>query len=284
MNAASPNRMSTSNPEDVVLRAENVSVFYGKVAAIEGVSLDIYKHQITGFIGASGCGKSTLLRCFNRLNELIPGTRVTGRIHLGDRDLHRLNPVAVRRRIGMVFQRPNPFPKSVYDNIAVGLRVNGYQGDIDERVEKSLRQVGLWHEVKNTLKKNALNLSGGQQQRLCIARAIALSPEAILMDEPCSALDPISSNRIDELLQELKQYYTIVIVTHNLKQAARVTDRIAFFDVETSPTGNLVGNLVECASTLDIFTQPQHQATRDYVSSDSYAKSSSRQKYNPNAL
>ncbi len=267
-----------------MLRAENVSVFYGKVAAIEGVSLDIYKHQITGFIGASGCGKSTLLRCFNRLNELIPGTRVTGRIHLGDRDLHRLNPVAVRRRIGMVFQRPNPFPKSVYDNIAVGLRVNGYQGDIDERVEKSLRQVGLWHEVKNTLKKNALNLSGGQQQRLCIARAIALSPEAILMDEPCSALDPISSNRIDELLQELKQYYTIVIVTHNLKQAARVTDRIAFFDVETSPTGNLVGNLVECASTLDIFTQPQHQATRDYVSSDSYAKSSSRQKYNPNAL
>ncbi len=284
-------RPASTSPE-VIFRAENICVAYEDIPVLENITLDIYKHQITGFIGPSGCGKSTLLRCFNRLNELVRGAKTTGTVSLYDRDINSFHPVEVRRRIGMVFQRPNPFPKSVYDNIAVGLRVNGYRGDIDERVETALRQVGLWNEVKQNLKKNAWDLSGGQQQRLCIARAIALQPEAILMDEPCASLDPISSARIDELLCEMKQHYTIIIVTHNLKQAARITDRIAFFNVEAwesddrletlsslthknVPLGYRVGRLIEYAPTVEIFTRPQHQVTLDYLSPGTHQHSSS---------
>ena len=280
------------SPGEVILRAENIGVAYEEIPVLANITLDIYKHQITGFIGPSGCGKSTLLRCFNRLNELIRSAKTTGTVSLYDRDIHSFHPVEIRRRIGMVFQRPNPFPKSVYDNIAVGLRVNGYRGDIDERVENALRQVGLWNEVKHNLKKNAWDLSGGQQQRLCIARALSLQPEAILMDEPCASLDPISSARIDELLCEMKQHYTIIIVTHNLKQAARITDRIAFFNVETWDSddgseplsngvqknalwGDRVGRLVEYAPTVELFTRPQHQVTLDYLSPGSHQHSSS---------
>ncbi|WP_071516349.1 ATP-binding cassette domain-containing protein [Geitlerinema sp. PCC 9228] len=253
-----------NGPQEVILRTEDVSVAYDGTPAIANVTLGIFKNQITGFIGPSGCGKSTLLRCFNRLNDAITRAEVTGKIFLHEREISRINPVEVRRRIGMVFQRPNPFPKSVYENIALGLRVNGYRGEIDERVEHALRQVGLWEEVKNDLRKNALHLSGGQQQRLCIARAIALNPEILLMDEPCSALDPISSSRIDYLLEEMKQQYTIVIVTHNLKQAARVTDMVAFFNVDTTDSQR-VGRLVEYAPTTVIFRQPNVQATWEYV-------------------
>lgn len=250
--------------KEAILRTENVSVFYDGMPAIANVTFDIFKNQITGFIGPSGCGKSTLLRCFNRLNDTITRAEVTGNIFLHEREISHINPVEVRRRIGMVFQRPNPFPKSVYENIAVGLRVNGYRGDVDERIEYALRQVGLWEEVKNDLRKNALYLSGGQQQRLCIARAISLNPEILLMDEPCSALDPISSSRIDNLLEEMKQQYTIVMVTHNLKQAARVTDMVAFFNVETTDDQR-VGRLVEYAPTTVLFRQPHAQATWEYV-------------------
>jgi phosphate transport system ATP-binding protein len=253
-----------SMPKEVILRTENLSVFYDRVPAIANVTLNIFKHQITGFIGPSGCGKSTLIRCFNRLNDTITRAEVTGQVFLQERNLFQINPVEVRRRIGMVFQRPNPFPKSIYENIALGLRVNGYRGDIDERVEYALRQVGLWEEVKNNLRKNALHLSGGQQQRLCIARAISLNPEILLMDEPCSALDPVSSSRIDNLLEEMKQHYTIVIVTHNLKQAARITDMVAFFNVETTDNQR-VGRLVEYEPTTVLFRQPNAQATWEYV-------------------
>ncbi|MGC9504852.1 phosphate ABC transporter ATP-binding protein [Baaleninema sp.] len=286
-----PSRSALGEGLDPLLRVENLSVFYRGVPALQEVNLTVYRHQVTGAIGPSGCGKSTFLRCLNRLNEEIDGTTVTGRVWLGDRDLSKLHPVEVRRRIGMVFQRPNPFPMSIYDNVAVPLRANGYRGDLDERVEASLQQVGLWEEVKGDLKKNAWELSGGQQQRLCIARAIALDPEVILMDEPCASLDPISSNHIDDLLCQMKQRYTIVIVTHNLKQAARVTDWIAFFNVEhylpeTSDrprrrwfpgsrpavpvvATQRVGTLVEYAPTLEMFTRPHHQSARDYLSAGS---------------
>ncbi|MBP0000878.1 MAG: phosphate ABC transporter ATP-binding protein [Cyanobacteria bacterium SID2] len=278
-----------------LLQVENLSVFYQGVPALVDVNLTLNRHQVTGLIGPSGCGKSTFLRCLNRLNDEIDGATVTGRLQLGDRDLSALHPVEVRRRVGMVFQRPNPFPKSIYDNIAVGLHVNGYRGDLDERVETSLRQVGLWEEVKHDLKRHAWDLSGGQQQRLCIARAIALDPELILMDEPCASLDPISSNRIDELLCQMKERYTIVIVTHNLKQAARVTDSIAFFNVETrhsklsrsvQPSGWFglrspmpvperetiyrVGRLVEYAPTLELFTRPSHRSAQEYLSAGTH--------------
>ena len=253
---------------DIALRAENISVYYGSTLAVKDVFLDIPKNQVVAFIGPSGCGKSTVLRCFNRMNDLIPGAKVDGRITFHGQDIHdrRIDPVELRRRIGMVFQKPNPFPKSIYDNIAFGARINGYQGDMDELVERSLKGAALWDEVKDKLKESGLSLSGGQQQRLCIARAIAIEPEVILMDEPCSALDPISTLKIEELMQQLKQRYTIVIVTHNMQQASRVSDRTAFFNAAPTEQGGKIGYLVEYDNTQLIFSQPKQEYTRDYVS------------------
>ena len=253
---------------EAVLSARKVSVYYGSTLAVSDVSLDIPKNRIVAFIGPSGCGKSTILRCFNRMNDLIQGARVEGQITFLGADLYdkRVDPVEIRRRIGMVFQKPNPFPKSIYDNIAFGARINGYQGDMDELVERSLRQAAIWDEVKDKLRESGLALSGGQQQRLCIARAIAIEPEVILMDEPCSALDPISTLRVEELLQELKERYTIVIVTHNMQQASRVSDMTAFFNAEATDQGGKQGYLVEYDQTVNIFQTPAQKATREYVS------------------
>ncbi|HBB34450.1 MAG TPA: phosphate ABC transporter ATP-binding protein, partial [Cyanobacteria bacterium UBA9273] len=220
--------------------------------------------------GPSGCGKSTLLRCFNRLNDLIPGARVEGRISFKGQNLYDKkfdkNIEEVRRRIGMVFQKPNPFPKSIYENIAFGARINGYQGNMDELVERSIQQAALWDEVKDKLKQSGLSLSGGQQQRLCIARALAIQPEVLLMDEPCSALDPISTLKIEDLMHQLKEQYTIVIVTHNMQQATRVADMTAFFNAKATEKGGKQGYLVEFDETEQIFQNPQQEATRDYVS------------------
>jgi phosphate transport system ATP-binding protein len=259
---------STLSSTDFALRTENLNVYYGSVLAVRNVFLDIPKNQVTAFIGPSGCGKSTVLRCFNRMNDLIPGARVEGNVLFHGKNLYdkRVDPVVVRRRIGMVFQKPNPFPKSIYDNIAYGARINGYTGDISELVETSLKRAALWDEVKDKLKESGLSLSGGQQQRLCIARAIAIEPEVILMDEPCSALDPISTLRVEELMQELKALYTIVIVTHNMQQASRVSDKTAFFNAEATDKGGKQGYLVEYDDTATIFTNPREIYTRDYVS------------------
>jgi phosphate transport system ATP-binding protein len=233
------------------------------------VSLEIGGNEITAFIGPSGCGKSTLIRCLNRMNDLIPGARVEGKITYHGQDLYGddVDPVEVRRRIGMVFQKPNPFPKSIYDNVAFGPRVIGMRPQsMDELVERSLRAAALWDEVKDKLRQSALSLSGGQQQRLCIARAIAVAPDVILMDEPCSALDPVSTGRIEDLMEQLKRDYTIVIVTHNMQQAARISDRTAFFTVEAAEGGgDRTGLLVEDDRTDSIFTQPADQRTEDYV-------------------
>jgi phosphate transport system ATP-binding protein len=254
---------------ETVFRLENVHVSYGKFLALRGVTLEIAGNEITAFIGPSGCGKSTLIRCLNRMNDLIPGARVEGRIEYRDQDLYGedVDPVEVRRRIGMVFQKPNPFPKSIYENVAFGPRVIGMQpASMDELVERSLRGAALWDEVKDKLRQNALALSGGQQQRLCIARAIAVAPDVILMDEPCSALDPVSTGRIEELMEQLKHDYTIVIVTHNMQQAARVSDRTAFFTAEAAEgSGDRTGLLVEYDRTDAIFTQPADKRTEDYV-------------------
>ncbi|MEB3357651.1 MAG: phosphate ABC transporter ATP-binding protein [Synechococcales bacterium] len=251
-------------PDPVLLRFDKVSVFYHGIPAIKDISLSIYRHQITSFIGPSGSGKSSLLRCCNRLNDLIPHATVTGHLYLEGSNINSLSDVALRRRVGMVFQRPNPFPKSIYDNIVMGLRVNGFRGNVDERVEQSLQQVGLWHEVKDNLRRSALHLSLGQQQRLCIARAIALGSRVLLMDEPCAALDPISAERINQLLKAMKHEYTIIIVTHNLKQAAMVSDRVAFFNVK-SQGGQRAGHLVEEGAVPGIFMQPRYDATRNYL-------------------
>lgn len=252
---------------DVVLQAENVSVFYGSFLALRDVHLEIPQNKITALIGPSGCGKSTLLRCFNRMNDLVKGARIEGKISYRGIDLYRptIDAVDVRRQIGMVFQKPNPFPKSIYENVAYGVRVNGYQGDVDEQVEKSLRDAALWNEVKDKLKDNALSLSGGQQQRLCIARALAIEPEILLMDEPCSALDPISTMRIEELIKELKQQYTLVIVTHNMQQASRVSQMTAFFNTTLSEEGDRSGYLAEYGTTEKIFTDPTQETTQDYI-------------------
>jgi phosphate transport system ATP-binding protein len=254
---------------EAVFRLDDVHVHYGRFLALRGVTLEINKQEITAFIGPSGCGKSTLIRCLNRMNDLIPGARVEGKIEYHDQDLYGdgVDPVEVRRRIGMVFQKPNPFPKSIYDNVAFGPKVIGLQpGNMDDLVERSLRGAALWDEVKDKLKQNALALSGGQQQRLCIARAIAVSPDVILMDEPCSALDPVSTGRIEDLMEELKRDYTIVIVTHNMQQAARVSDRTAFFTAEAAEgTGDRTGLLVEFDRTDAIFTSPADKRTEDYV-------------------
>lgn len=257
-----------ANQTETVLRAENLDIYYGKFLAVKGVNLDIPKNRVTAFIGPSGCGKSTLLRCFNRLNDLINGFHVEGKVYYYDQDLYAPNvdPIEVRRRIGMVFQKPNPFPKSIYDNIAYGARVNGYKGNLDELVERSLQQAALWDEVKDKLKQNGMALSGGQQQRLCIARAIAINPDVVLMDEPCSALDPISTLKVEELMHQLKENYTIVIVTHNMQQATRVADMTAFFNAKATEKGGKMGYLVEYDRTENIFQNPQQEATRDYVS------------------
>lgn len=253
---------------DAVIRTENVSIYYGAFQAVRNVFIDVPKNKVVAFIGPSGCGKSTLLRCYNRLNDLIPGARVEGKISYQGIDLYdpKVDPVEVRRRIGMVFQRPNPFPKSIYENIAFGARVNGYKGDMDELVERSLRGAALWEEVKDKLKQSGLSLSGGQQQRLCIARTIAIEPEVILMDEPCSALDPISTLRVEDLIHDLKQRFTIIIVTHNMQQASRVADYTAFFNAEAGDHGSRFGYLVEYDKTEKIFSAPKEQATQDYVS------------------
>jgi len=254
---------------EAVFRLDDVHVFYGRFLALRGVNLQINKNQITAFIGPSGCGKSTLIRCLNRMNDLIPGARVEGKIDYHGQDLYGdgVDPVEVRRRIGMVFQKPNPFPKSIYDNVAFGPKVIGMQPEsMDELVERSLRGAALWDEVKDKLRQNALSLSGGQQQRLCIARAIAVEPDVILMDEPCSALDPVSTGRIEDLMEELKRDYTIVIVTHNMQQAARISDRTAFFTAEAAPgSGDRTGLLVEYDRTDAIFTSPADKRTEDYV-------------------
>ncbi|MCU0565175.1 MAG: phosphate ABC transporter ATP-binding protein PstB [Oculatellaceae cyanobacterium Prado106] len=262
-----PNPSSAATSE-VVISTEKVNIFYGAFHAVRDVYMDIARNQVTAFIGPSGCGKSTLLRCFNRLNDLIPSARVDGRIMFEGTDLYnkQTDPVEVRRRIGMVFQKPNPFPKSIYDNIAFGARINGFKGNMDELVERSLKRAALWDEVKDKLKQSGLSLSGGQQQRLCIARAIAIQPEVILMDEPCSALDPISTLRVEDLMHELKQQFTIIIVTHNMQQASRVADMTAFFNAEAAEGGGRFGYLVEYDRTQNIFNAPQQKSTQDYVS------------------
>jgi phosphate transport system ATP-binding protein len=253
---------------DAVFRVENLAVAYSGSPAVKGVTLDVHKNAVTAFIGPSGCGKSTFIRCLNRMNDVIPGAQVEGTILYHGRDLYGrdVDPVEVRRRIGMVFQKPNPFPKSIYDNIAFGPRMLGLKRDLDERVERVLHHAALWDEVKDRLKENALGLSGGQQQRLCIARALAVEPDVILMDEPASALDPISTTRIEDLIHELKREYTIAIVTHNMQQAARVADMTAFFSVEVREDGSgRHGILVEYDLTTKIFTNPSDKRTEDYV-------------------
>jgi phosphate transport system ATP-binding protein len=266
MDTMTPTTMTST--EQHALRAEDLTIFYGAIPAVKNVFLEIPQNKITAFIGPSGCGKSTVLRCFNRMNDLIESARVQGNVFFHDLNLYNkaVDPVEIRRRIGMVFQKPNPFPKSIYENIAFGARINGYRGNMDELVEQSLRKAAIWDEVKDKLKASGLSLSGGQQQRLCIARAIAIEPEVILMDEPCSALDPISTLRIEELMQELKEQYTIVIVTHNMQQASRVSDKTAFFNAEPTPQGGKIGYLVEFDETVNIFTNPKEEFTRDYVS------------------
>ncbi|MGI8694898.1 MAG: phosphate ABC transporter ATP-binding protein PstB [Geodermatophilaceae bacterium] len=254
----------------VVFGANDVSVHYGSAPALVNVTLDIREREITAFIGPSGCGKSTFLRCFNRTNDLIPGAKVSGRIDYHAQNLYAkdVDAVEVRRRIGMVFQKPNPFPKSIYDNLTFGPKVNRMKVDFDEVVETSLRRAALWDEVKGKLKQNAYSLSGGQQQRLCIARALTVDPEVILMDEPCSALDPIASAHIEDLMRELEHDYTIVIVTHNMQQAALVSDRTAFFtaEIESEDDDRRFGRLVEIGDTSKIFSNPTDKRTEDYIS------------------
>jgi phosphate transport system ATP-binding protein len=253
---------------EAVFQVSDLAVSYSSNVAVRDVSIDVFKNAVTAFIGPSGCGKSTLIRCFNRMNDLVPSARVEGQVLYHAKDLYAddVDPVEVRRRIGMVFQKPNPFPKSIYDNVAFGPRVLGLKDDMNGRVERALQQAALWDEVKDRLKESALGLSGGQQQRLCIARCLAVEPDVILMDEPASALDPISTTRIEDLMHELKRDYTIVIVTHNMQQAARVADMTAFFSVDVSPQGGRrTGILVEYDRTAKIFTTPADKRTEDYV-------------------
>jgi phosphate transport system ATP-binding protein len=253
--------------KETVFDIRGLTVRYGKTLAVENVNLEIYRNMVTALIGPSGCGKSTFIRCLNRMNDLIPAARVDGEILYHGQDLYGsgVDPVSVRRWIGMVFQKPNPFPKSIYDNIAWGPRVLGLRKDLDDRVERALTQAALWDEVKDRLKRSALALSGGQQQRLCIARALAVEPEVILLDEPASALDPIATSSIEDLIHELKRDYTIVIVTHNMQQAARVADMTAFFSLDVRDDGSRAGILVEYDVTQKIFTQPADSRTEGYV-------------------
>jgi phosphate transport system ATP-binding protein len=251
---------------DVVIDCRLDKIFYGDFLAVRDSSLPIEKGKITGFIGPSGCGKSTVLRSLNRMNDLIPSFRFKGHVKYHGQDIYgrKVDPVVVRRYIGMVFQQPNPFSMSIYDNVAFGLRLNRVKGDVDQRVQKALERAALWNEVKDKLKNSGLSLSGGQQQRLCIARAIATEPDVLLMDEPCSALDPIATRQVEELMLELKQRYTVALVTHNMQQATRVADTTAFFGVDIS-AGGRTGYLVEMGETSQIFTDPQQDLTRQYV-------------------
>jgi phosphate transport system ATP-binding protein len=259
-------RVPTTQKE-TVFDVRDLTVRYGRNPAVKNVNLEIYGNMVTALIGPSGCGKSTFIRCLNRMNDLIPGAHVEGQILYHGQDLYGsgVDPVSVRRWIGMVFQKPNPFPKSIYDNIAWGPRMLGLRKDLDERVEQALTQAALWDEVKDRLKRSALALSGGQQQRLCIARALAVEPEVILLDEPASALDPIATSSIEDLIHDLKREYTIVIVTHNMQQAARVADMTAFFSLEVHDDGSRNGILVEYDVTNKIFTQPSDSRTEGYV-------------------
>jgi phosphate transport system ATP-binding protein len=251
----------------IVFDVQGIGVSYDGNMAVRDVTMPIYARQVTAIIGPSGCGKSTFIRVFNHMNDLIPGAEVHGKVLYHGENLYGkdVDPVEVRKQIGMVFQKPNPFPKSIYDNVAFGPRVLGWKKGLDQRVEQALHQAALWDEVKDRLKANALGLSGGQQQRLCIARALATEPEVILMDEPASALDPIATTRIEDLMHELKSDYTILIVTHNMQQAARVADMTAFFSVDVAEEGKRTGLLVEYDETSKIFTQPSDQRTEDYV-------------------
>jgi phosphate transport system ATP-binding protein len=255
--------------DSFVLATKGLSVWYGASLALKDITIDIPRNRITALIGPSGCGKSTLLRCFNRMNDLIPGARMDGQITFDGRDLAAadVDPVALRRRIGMVFQKPNPFPKSIYQNVAWGARINGYKGDMDDLVEKSLRRAALWDEVKSKLHRSGLELSGGQQQRLCIARTLAVEPEVILMDEPCSALDPISTARVEDLMDDLKADYSIVIVTHNMQQARRVSDMTACLMLDDSSNGNghRTGIVAEFSPTDRLFTNPKDSRTEAYI-------------------
>ena len=251
----------------LVFDVTGLTVSYSGKPAVRADELPIEEKRVTAFIGPSGCGKSTLIRCFNRMNDLVPGATIDGSVLYHGSDLYAPNvdPVEVRKRIGMVFQKPNPFPKSIYDNVAFGPRVLGMDAELDERVENALRRAALWDEVKDRLKTSALALSGGQQQRLCIARCLAVEPDVLLMDEPASALDPISTARIEDLMSELKERYTIIIVTHNMQQAARIADRTAFFSVDVAEDGSRCGRLVEFDRTNVIFTNPRDKRTEDYV-------------------
>ena len=253
----------------VVLSASNLSVWYGSALALREMSIEIPRNKITALIGPSGCGKSTLLRCFNRMNDLIPSFRMEGSIRFDGEEITTsdTDPVSLRRRIGMVFQKPNPFPKSIFQNVAWGARINGYKGDMEELVERSLRRAALWEEVKNKLNKSGLDLSGGQQQRLCIARTLAVEPEVILMDEPCSALDPISTARVEDLMDDLKKDYTIVIVTHNMGQARRVSDMTAclMLDDDRAKDGQRTGVIAEFTETDRLFTNPKDPRTEAYI-------------------
>jgi phosphate transport system ATP-binding protein len=261
-------REESQTDREAIFDVRDLAVYYGDFRAVRDVTLPILENEITALIGPSGCGKTTFIRCLNRMNDLIEGARVEGTLLYHGVDLYndRVDPVEVRRRIGMVFQKPNPFPKSIYDNIAFGPKIAGFKGNMDDLVEESLQRAALWDEVKDKLKESGLALSGGQQQRLCIARAIATKPDVILMDEPCSSLDPIATQRIEDLMQELVSDYTIVIVTHNMQQAARVSDRTAFFTVEVDQkTGQRTGRIVEYDKTEAIFTNPSDKRTEDYV-------------------
>ena len=262
-----PARSPTAASREVVFDVQAVGVSYDGNLALRDVSMPIHARQVTAIIGPSGCGKSTFIRVFNHMNDLIPGAQVHGKVLYHGEDLYGrdVDSVEVRKQIGMVFQKPNPFPKSIYDNVAFGPRVLGWKKGLDDRVEQALKRAALWDEVKDRLKRSALGLSGGQQQRLCIARALATEPDVILMDEPASALDPIATTRIEDLMHELKRDYTIVIVTHNMQQAARVADMTAFFSVEVGTDGDRTGVLVEYDETTKIFTQPGDQRTEDYV-------------------
>jgi phosphate transport system ATP-binding protein len=261
---ATADRETTPVSSGSVIDLQDLSCYYGAFRAVRNVDLSVEKQRITALIGPSGCGKSTLLRTINRMNDLVPSFRIDGRILLDRQDLYGkdVDPVEVRRRVGMVFQKPNPFPKSIWENVAFGAKINGYKGDLDELVERSLRRAALWDDVKDKLKQSGMALSGGQQQRLCIARTIAIEPEVILMDEPCSALDPRSTLQIEELMAELKRDYTIVIVTHNMQQAARASDTTIFMTMGD----DRAGHVIEQGETVQIFTNPREQLTEDYVS------------------
>jgi phosphate transport system ATP-binding protein len=267
--AASIDRQQASNAPDVAIDCRADKIFYGKFLAVRDSNVPIEKGKITGFIGPSGCGKSTVLRSLNRMNDLIKGFRLEGQVNFHGQDIYArgIDPVVVRRHIGMVFQQPNPFSMSVFENVAFGLKLNRFKGDIEERVQHALHRAALWDEVKDKLKASGLSLSGGQQQRLCIARAVATQPTVLLMDEPCSALDPIATRRIEELMLELKHDYTIALVTHNMQQARRVADVTAFFSVEISKGGR-TGYLVEIGQTEQIFEAPKEQLTKEYIRGD----------------